>query len=228
MNHYAKRFTLSPVEARSIEGSTDLPPITGMAAVYYDAARPDETQYALRSNIVERIQPGVFDELLGEDADILALQDHDPNLFLGRRSSGTLKVTLTPAGMAYEIRTPRTRVGEDTLALIERRDISGSSFQMYRPRAVWSHEMAENEKRYVRTVNQIEAIVDLGPVLQPAYLGTTANVGRRCCGITSLSRSAGPPAELDQIEAELTAFVNQNWHASEAQLRLRQMDILRA
>jgi HK97 family phage prohead protease len=199
-----------------------------MAAVYYDPGRPDETQYALRSNIFERIERGVFDGLLGEDADILALQDHDPALFLGRRSSGTLTVTLTPAGMAYEIKTPRTRVGEDTLALIERRDISGSSFQMYKPKAVWSHEMAGTEKRYVRTVNQIESIVDLGPVLQPAYLGTSANVGKRCCGFTRLSRSAGPPEELTQIEAELAEFVNANWHQSEAQLRLQQMDILRA
>ena len=43
------RYNLASVEARAVEGSTELPPITGMAAVYFDPQNPDGTQYYLRS-----------------------------------------------------------------------------------------------------------------------------------------------------------------------------------
>jgi len=223
------RYNLASVEARAVEGSNELPPITGMAAVYFDPANPDGTQYYLRSaaanqpEVVERIKPGIFDGMIGDMHDIEARQDHDPALFLGRTSSKTLTVTLNERGLAYEIKTPNTQVGRDTLHLIERRDISGSSFQMFRPTATWSYELAGTEKRYVRNVNSLQQIVDLGPVLHPAYRGTSAQLGKRSCGMTCLARSSGPPAELVAIESELSAFINQNWHASEAALRLQQI-----
>lgn len=228
MKVISHRFNPSSVEARSIEGSTDLPPISGLAAVYYDPSKHDLTEYRLKPNVVERIPAGLFDAAISEDAEILGLQDHDEGRFLGRRSSGTLAVRLTERGLEYTIRTPDTAQGRDTLALIERRDISGSSFSMLRPKGQWSVEKRGAEKIYVRTVTQIEAVHDLGPVLYPAYSGTSAQIGSRSCGITCLSRSAGPPAEVAEIETELTEFVQKNWLAAEAQLRLQQLELVRA
>ncbi|HRA89291.1 MAG TPA: HK97 family phage prohead protease [Planctomycetaceae bacterium] len=223
MKSLCHRFNPSDVEARSVEGSQDLPPISGLAAVYFNSTDPDRTEYRIRKDVVERIQPGVFDPYISGDVEILALRDHDEGLFLGRRSSGTLSVSLTDRGMEYKIQTPDTVQGRDTLALIQRRDISGSSFSMLRPKPQWSYEMRATGKTYVRTVGAIEGIHDLGPVLYPAYSGTSASIGARSCGITSLSRSAGPPAEVAEIETELTEFINVNWHQSEAELRLRQL-----
>lgn len=224
-----RRFNLQPVEARSVEGSSELPPISGQAAVYFDPANADATQYTLAPHVVERMSAGIFEPALANEDDILALQDHDPALFLGRRSSGTLKVALNERGLGYEVQTPPTQVGQDTISLIHRRDITGSSFSMWKPTGAWSFEGRGTEKRcYVRTVQSFEKIVDMGPVLQPAYPGTSANVGSRSCGITCVGRSAGPPAEIAAIESELAAFIQANWYQAEAQLRMRQIDLRRA
>lgn len=235
MQSLYRRYT-PDIAARSLDAagtdSGELPAITGMAAVYYDASRSEDTQYMLARSVdgvvVERLFPGIFEPALSNPDDILALQDHDPALFLGRRSSGTLHIELTPAGMAYRIQTPPTKVGLDTLALIQRRDITGSSFSMWKARGAWSLEIVGTEKRYVRTVQSFEKLVDLGPVLQPAYPGTSAIIGARSCGITQLSRSAGPPAEIADIEAELADFVRSNWLQAEADLRLRQLQLRQA
>ena len=229
MTTISRRFT-PEVEARNVDGSTELPPITGLAAVFYDPANPDLTQYQMARSVsgvvVERIPRDAFAEAMAADVDTMALQDHDPALFLGRRSSGTLEMSLTDRGLAYRIQTPPTKIGQDTIALIQRRDITGSSFSMFRARGDWSVEADATEKRYVRTVTGFEKIVDLGPVLQPAYPGTSAGLGSRSCGITQLSRSAGPPAEIAEIEAELNQFLRRNWYQAEAELRIRQLQIL--
>lgn len=219
-----RRFT-PEIEARNVEGSAELPPISGMAAVYYDPANADQTQYSLAPQVVERLPPGLFDATIAGDSEILALANHDPGEFLGRRSSGTLKVSLTSRGLHYEVQTPPTRAGRDAVSLIQRRDMNGSSFSMWRPKGTWSHEMQGTERRYVRTVDSIESIVDLGPVLQPAYSGTSATIGSRSCGVTMLSRSAGPPAEIAEIQAELADFIQRNWNQSESDLRLRQLQL---
>lgn len=228
MKSIFRRYTAG-IEARSIEGAADgaLPPITGMAALYYDAANQGGTEYPLGGpHIVERLSAGIFDPILGSEDDILALQDHDPALFLGRRSSGTLQVSLTDKGLAYRIDTPATQVGHDTLSLIQRRDIQGASVAMYKPKGSWSVEMAGLERRYVRTVTSLERVVDLGPVLQPAYPGTSAQIGFRSCGVTLSRRSSGLPEEMSEIQAELQDFIHQNWNKSEAAYRLRQLEFL--
>jgi HK97 family phage prohead protease len=228
MKSLSRRFNPSDVDARTVEGSTDLPPICGLAAVYFDPANPDGTEYRVRSDVVERLQPGLFDAHINGNEEILGLRDHDENLFLGRRSSGTLETRLTNRGLEYTIHTPNTVHGRDTLALVQRRDISGSSFSMLRGKPVWSLETRSGEKLYVRTIGVIEGIHDLGPVLYPAYSGTSVQIGSRSCGITCLSRSAGPPAEIAEIETELTVFVRQNWLHAEAQLRLQQLALANA
>jgi HK97 family phage prohead protease len=222
------RYNPSDVAARSVEGSAELPPITGLAAVYFDPANMDGTEYRIRHDLVERIPAGLLDEHVGEDREILGLRDHDENLFLGRRSSKTLRTQITSRGLEYEIQTPNTQEGRDTLELIHRRDISGSSFSMLRAKARLSYEKRSSGSVYIRTITRMDAIHDLGPVLYPAYTGTSANIGARSCGLTNLKRSAGPPAEIAELEAELRDFINSNWLQSEAELRLRQLEIARA
>lgn len=225
--HY--RYNPSDVSVRSsVEGAGELPPITGLAAAYFDPTNMEGTEYRVRHNLVERIPAGLLDEHVSADQEILGLRDHDENLFLGRRTSKTLQTQLTKRGLEYEIRTPDTTEGRDTLTLIQRGDISGSSFSMLRAKAMLHVEKRSGEVVYVRTIQSIQGIHDLGPVLYPAYTGTSAQIGARSCGLTNLKRSAGPPAEIAELEAELRDFINSNWLQSEAELRLRQLEIARA
>lgn len=231
MKNIFRRYTAG-IEARSIDGAADgtLPPITGMAALYFDPENQAGTEYPLGGpNIVERLSAGIFDPIIGSEDDILALQDHDPALFLGRRSSGTLQVSLTDKGLAYRIDTPCTQVGQDTLSLIQRRDIQGASVAMYKPKGSWSFEMQGLERRYIRTVTSLEKVVDLGPVLQPAYPGTSAEIGFRSRGVTLSKLSAGvfsASEEMTEVQSELQGFIQENWNRSEAAYRLRQLEFL--
>lgn len=201
-----------------------LPKIMGRAAVFFDPADP-LTEYQLRSQIVERIPPGVFDQVLSGEDDILGLRDHDESLFLGRRSSGTLRVSLSERGLDYEIDTPNTREGLDTLELLNRRDIKGSSFSMRKARGTWSVEKRNGSALYVRTITGFDGVHDLGPVLVPAYPGTTAETmtARRSCAMVNRRHAGQPPAEMAEIEGDLQQFIRLNWMQSEAELQLRQL-----
>lgn len=218
----------NPLEVRcgcgqQAKDSGKLPEITGTAAVFHDPTDP-LTEYQLRSQIVERIPPGVFDEVLAGDDDVLGLRDHDESLFLGRRSSGTLRLSLSARGLDYVIDTPNTREGLDTLELIQRGDIRGSSFSMRKAKGSWSVERRNGLALYVRTITGFEGIHDLGPVIVPAYPGTSAELStvRRSCAMTSRHASQ-PPAEMADIETEVAEFIRRNWYEAEAALQLRQL-----
>ncbi len=77
----------------------------------------------------EIIRRGAFAESLqGNAADPLALVHHRPELVLGRRSAGTLRLSEDAVGLAFEIDLPDTQTGRDLLVSVERGDIRGASF----------------------------------------------------------------------------------------------------
>lgn len=225
MLHRSCRTNPLALSCRAVEDGQSGAVLIGMASLYYDAARPDETEYRLKADLVERIPRGVFDEHIENQSEILGLQDHDEMKFLGKRSAGTLRVDLTAAGLAYEIDLPDTAPGRDALELLKRGDLSGSSFSMIRAKAILSAEDRDGRTLYVRTITRFDGVYDLGPTVCPAYSGTTANlIGRRSCGISRVARSTGDPAELESIETELADFIKRNWDQAEADYRIRQME----
>src|SRR5579875_2269362 len=76
----------------------------------------------------EIIRPGAFKRAIESRQDVRALFNHDPNLVLGRTSSGTLTLSEDEHGLLYEITPPDTQFARDLMKLIERGDIAGSSF----------------------------------------------------------------------------------------------------
>ena len=114
---------------------------------------------------VERIAPGTFTQTV-QDADIRALYNHDANLLLGRNKAGTLRVSEDAVGLAYEIDLPDTTVGRDLARLLERGDVSGSSFGF----RVIEDDWGETDSGFpVRTLKSV-ALRDVGPVTFPAYV----------------------------------------------------------
>lgn len=107
-----------------------------------------------------------------QESDISALFNHDPNLLLGRRSNGTLRLEETEEGVRYEIDLPNTTVGRDVAELLRRGDITGSSFGF---RAI-SDEWGETEDGFpLRTLTEV-SVRDVGMVTHPAYLQTEATL----------------------------------------------------
>lgn len=177
--------------------------LTGYASVFYRAQDPG-TEYPLWDDLVERIMPGAFDRALRED-DVRALFNHDPSIVLGRTTSKTTVLTVDDTGLRYEIALPDTNQARDLAALIERGDITGSSFAFVTERATWVEE--EN-----RSIRQIEAVrlYDVGPVTYPAYKATTTGVR----------------SEHDDVRRELEAFrAGRRLEADRVAMRAREVEL---
>lgn len=132
------------------------------------AARFDALSQNL-GGFVERIAPGAFAKTL-QEADVRALFNHDPNMVLGRNKSGTLRMEEDSNGLAYEIDLPDTTLGRDVATLLERGDISGSSFGF----RVIADDWAETRSGFpLRTLKEV-ALRDVGPVTYPAYVDSSS------------------------------------------------------
>lgn len=163
-----RRSTLQPVAVtKRADGKST---ITGYAAVFYREGEAG-TEYNLWDDLVERIAPGAFDRALKEKHDARGLYNHDPANLLGRVSSGTTRLTVDAKGLRYEIDLPDTRAGQDVAALIERGDLSGSSFA-FMPRKV---TYSVGDQLDVRTIEDVD-LFDVGPVTYPAYEGTSVGM----------------------------------------------------
>ena len=113
---------------------------------------------------VEQVHESAFAKTV-QEADVRALLNHDPSLLLGRTSSGTLRIGTDERGLWYEVDLPDTTVGRDTAALIERGDITGSSFGF----RMIEDEWGETDDGFpLRTLKQV-ALRDVSPVTYPAY-----------------------------------------------------------
>ena len=120
----------------------------------------------------EKIAAGAFDEAL-KSSDARALKNHDPNLLLGRESSGTLRLKSNSVGLQFEVDMPDTTAGRDTVEEIRRGDLNGCSFAFTVAEDEWKHTEGETSER---TIVRIGKLYDVGPVTFPAYEDTSVSV----------------------------------------------------
>ena len=153
-----------PSEVRMATRDDGSPVIAGHAAMFtefYDIAP------GTRAHFRERIMPGAFaDVIQGEPEDTAALFNHDPNMLLGRYSAGTLRMSESADGLAYETDPPNARA--DVVESIERGDVKGNSFAFTIAEQEWNDEADVPE----RTITRIGALYDVGPVVYPANPAT--------------------------------------------------------
>lgn len=155
------------VETRSDGGKT----IVGYGAVFYRAT-DQGTEYRLWKDMVERIKPGAFDRALSERQDVRGLFNHDAARILGRTASGTMRLSIDEIGLRYEIDLPDTQEARDLATLIDRGDITGSSFSFGANKTEWE-DMPDGMS--VRAIVDLD-LYDVGPVTYPAYEATSAAV----------------------------------------------------
>jgi len=152
--------------------------------------------YALKFNrlsqnlggFVERIAPGALTKTLRDGGDVLARFQHEDHYLLGRTTSGTLRLALTDEGLDYEVDLPDTDYARNLAALAARGDVQHSSFAFHTLDDEWGF----TEQGFpLRTLLEIQ-LVDVAPVVQPAYLDTTS-------GLRSLAESRH--LDLDAVRA---------------------------
>ncbi len=119
----------------------------------------------------EVIMPEAVDRTLREGIDVRAYFNHDPHMVLGRVSSGTLRLQKDRTGLRVEITPPDTTYAKDLLKSIRRGDVSGMSFRF---RTVEDRWHVEDEEPIREVVDM--RIGEVGPVSEPAYEATTADV----------------------------------------------------
>ncbi len=125
----------------------------------------------VRADHARRVRPGI------EGGRLPWLVNHDANNLLGRTASGTLRLSIDKPGLRYEIDTPNTTLGRDTIENIRPRggkpigDLSGSSFAFVATEVVWR----EQDRQCFREINAVK-LYDVGPVVYPAYEASTTGL----------------------------------------------------
>jgi len=179
--------------------------LTGYAAVYNRFSLP------LReggSQFREIILPGAFDKILNRQrgkSDVVALLNHDANLILGRTSSGTLELSSDDKGLRYTVTPPDTQVGRDTLELVRRRDLRGSSFAfgLSGPNA---ERWTSDEQGAIREIREVSLLADVSVVLTPAYPASSVTVAQRSYEAWVASQTSETPEPAAQAVCSRSAL----------------------
>lgn len=185
MAEIERRILQSTVRAE--RDKADAPRITGHAAIF--GARSENL-----GGFREIILKGAFDDVLSQD--VRALFNHNNDKVLGRTSAGTAAIGVDERGLWYEISPPDTSYVRDLLVLLERGEVTQSSFafSIDRDGDSWGED---GDGVLIREVRKVSRLYDVSPVTYPAYPQTDAAkrsmreyLESRRCGLTAEQRDS--------------------------------------
>ena len=156
----------------------------------------------------EMILPGAFDKVLSRQRgkqDVIAVFNHDPNILLGRTSSGTLQLSSDEKGLKYSVTPPAERA--EIISLILRRDVFGSSFAFTVSKD--GESFASDASGAVRSIREVSGLYDVGPVVNAAYPASTSGIAMRSYEAWKASQAE---AEVEAAVKETPAArIVRNW-----------------
>jgi hypothetical protein len=161
-------------QGAQVRASADKDKISGYGVVFNADSAP-LTVFDGRNgrvNVIERItQESVKD---ADMSDVISAFNHNFEKILGRSTSGTLTMSTDKNGIMYNVRLGSQTYASDLLETLQRGDVSGSSF-VFLYDAQEGYEFEEREDgAIVATIKKITKIIEMGPVVNPAYPTTTA------------------------------------------------------
>jgi len=130
----------------------------------------------------EIIREGAFDKVLASDElDVLLTRDHDNGKILARlnkeQDHATLALSVDDKGLKYRAELPNTEMARETFALIERGDLSESSF-VFAVREE-DQEWDFNGDKATRYINNVAGLYDVSVVWKGAYSNTDIKTAKR-------------------------------------------------
>jgi len=171
-----------------------------------DSGDPEIFGYALKFGV--SYDMGWFTEEIHRDAlskadmaDVRILFNHDVNQILGRTKSGTASVGVDEVGMWYRASLPKSPIGDNVRAAIERGDVDQSSWGFtlrYEDDStgdVWERKNGRDH----RTITDVRKVWDASPVTFPANPDTS--VAKRSLEF----RAQIPEQQQDQNNGAATA-----------------------
>ena len=182
MNRQAQFRTFqTSVRLREENGSP--PMLFGHAALFNSPSQD-------LGGFTEVLARGCFAETIAGN-DIRAFFNHCHDHLLGRNKSGTLRLWEDAAGLAFELDVDETTIGRDVYRMVKRGDLDGMSFGFYAIEDEWSPDGKVN------TVRKAE-LIEISPVVFPAYLGT--KVDARCRSMDPERLARRPKSRFPRLE----------------------------
>jgi HK97 family phage prohead protease len=160
-----RRSTTTELELRGAAGSGAV--LAGHAAVF-------DRETVVSNLFREKVGRSAFRKTLADGADVRCLLDHVPSQLLGRTRARTLTLEEDDIGLAFAVRLPDTQLAHDTLALVERGDLSECSFAFSIIRED-RQEPVEGESLPLFTLREVR-LFDVSLVAYPQYDGTDVAV----------------------------------------------------
>jgi hypothetical protein len=187
-----RRFTKFPLELRMPNGDNGPTHIWGYAACFDKLSRK-------LGGFVEQVNRNAFDESKTEGwPDVVCRFNHKDDYLLGTTYARTLQLGVDQTGLLYEVEPPQSR--RDIMEYVQRGDIRHSSFAF----RVFpgGDEWGVSEYNYpMRTLHAVQ-LIDVAPVLDPAYPDATA--GARALDGAVQSLATWVQAEPDEVRERLT------------------------
>ncbi|MGB0141592.1 MAG: HK97 family phage prohead protease [Luminiphilus sp.] len=110
----------------------------------------------------EMIAPGAFSDVMDDDVRLLLNHDGAP---LARTKNGTLQLSDDEKGLYYRAELIDTQAGRDLYAMVQRGDITQSSFGF----TIKEQDIQEGG---LRVITKVGRLLDVSPVTYPAYEAT--------------------------------------------------------
>jgi len=158
-----RRILKCPVRAQRSQRNDSVGLLVGYAAKYNIMSKD-------LGGFRERIERGAFERILSTNPDTVCLVQHNPNLILGRTTSGTLRLRSDYAGLHFECDVPNTQAGRDAYESVQRGDIDECSFGFLLGPDM--DEWSQDNIGPVRTLRDFKQLADVSVVVNPAYPGT--------------------------------------------------------
>jgi len=197
MSKQERRFLTQEIRVITTDGSA--PKITGYAAKFAPVRSADLGLF------FEEIDPHAFDECLADESnDIVGVFNHNADMPLGRRSAGTMRVSVDAVGLKYEIDPPDTQVARDLMVSMKRGDVKSSSFGFFCLEDSYREDRKTGD--VIRTIHKA-VVFDCSPVVYPAYPDATSQV-----------RSLFPDGK-GEVPAEITTKIAETRAARKAEKR---------
>lgn len=174
--HSERRIVPSTIEIRAEEDGEGFE-MEGHAAVFEELS---DNLGGFR----EIIDRGAFRKVLQSAPDVWALFNHNPDQVLARTQSKTLSLKEDTKGLRYQADVAPTSHGEDLRIMLERGDVTQSSFAFRVGDDSWEED--DESGALIRRIHEFSALYDVSPCIYPAYPQTDA--GLRSAALEKLAR----------------------------------------
>ena len=213
-NNIEQRFLKENVQKRKfetrMEADKESRTITGYAAVFNSDSED-------LGGFIERMLPGAFEGRLEDDVRVLF--NHDNNLVLGRTLSGTATLEVDERGLKYTCQLPDTSYARDLIELMERGDVTQSSFAF----TIEDEDWEERDGMYFRTIKRVGQLYDVSPVTYPAYPEATS--GLRTSAPVEMEQRADEPKKEEEKQQEPQADQQEGTNAELYAYRLKVLNL---